>query len=186
MGSIWTARTRLLILAAGLLLAFKLGREVYRWIAFGDERDDLRRLGVELDATALAVMRTQLLADSLRRAIHQLDADLKADRAALSVFERRADRGGLPPLLFDEYREDLDEYNGKVAARNTGYDRWTSVVERNHRAVGGYNVLADSIRGIGATIGEPYIFVPSPAEVAVRHGLDTTSAFMARQKAAAD
>jgi hypothetical protein len=181
MGSLWNARTRLLLYIAAALLVVNLGRQLYRWAAFADERDDLRRLGVELDGAALGVMRTQLLADSLRGAIQTLDSRLEAQRAALAALERAANGGGLPPQLYEEYRADLDEYNGSVAARNDGFDRWRAVVERNHLAVGNYNVLADSIRSIGVTIGEPYISIPSPAEVAVRHGLDTTSSFLGRR-----
>lgn len=179
MASTWTARTRVLLVVAGLLLALNLGREVYRWVAFADERDQLRRVGAELDSAALAVMRTQILADSLRVTIRQLDRELETERGALADVERRAEDGGLPPLLYDEYREMLAQYNRKVAARNGGYDRWRGVVTRNHGAVRSYNALADSIRGIGSRMGEPYIAIPSPAEVAVRHGLDT--AFSAPQ-----
>ena len=35
--------------------------------------------------------------------------------------------------------------------------------------------LADSMRAVGRRMGEPYLSIPSPAEVAVRHGLDTLS-----------
>lgn len=186
MGSLWSARSRVLLLIGASILAMNLGRQVYRWAAFADERDDLRRVGAELDGVALAVMHTQLLADSLRTAIHTLDDELKAQRAALARYERRADGRALPPLLYEEYREALEDYNAKVAIRNTGYDRWRDVVERNHRAVRGYNALADSIRQLGTIMGEPYISVPSPAEVAVRHGLDTTSSFLGRTSPSVD
>ena len=35
-----------------------------------------------------------------------------------------------------------------------------------------YNRLADSILTLGRKMGEPYIAIPSPADVGVRHGLD--------------
>lgn len=176
MASIWTARTRFLLVVALVIVALNVGRQVYRWLAYSDERADLRRVGVELDGYALAVVRTQLLADSLRRAIEQADDALRVEREALSVLERRADGHGLPPLLYDEYRRGLERYNAHVATRNATYERWRGVVERNHRAVEGYNLLADSMRGLGRLMGEPYISIPSPAEVAVRHGLDTATA----------
>jgi len=180
MGSIWTTRTRLLLVAAALLLVFKLGQEVYRWAVFGEERDSLRRLSVVLESTALNVMRTQLVADSLHRAIYLLDEHLEAERSALASFGHRARRGDLSTLAYDRYRELLDAFNRKVAARNESYERWKGVVDNNHRSVEGYNLLVDSIRSIGRAIGEPYISIPSPAEVAVRHGLDTMTAFTTR------
>lgn len=177
MASTWNARTRVLLLIAALLLAISLGRQVYRWLAYADERDDLRRLGNDLEGAALAVMRSQLLADSLHLSIRGLDSELASERLELAALERRAKGGALPPRLYDDYREELRDYNRKVELRNGGYDRWREVVARNHRAVQSYNLLADSIRGIGSRIGEPYIAIPSPAEVAVRHGLDTVSSF---------
>jgi hypothetical protein len=179
MATIWTARTRFLLIVAALLIAANVGRQGYRWFAFADERADLRRLSAKLEATALAVMRTQILADSLRRTIETVDAGLGGDRQELSRVERRAEGDGLPPLLYDEYRRGLERYNARVVTRNRDFERWREVVSRNHRAVDGYNALADSIRGLGNRMGEPYIAIPSPAEVAVRHGLDTASSSLA-------
>lgn len=173
MASIWTTRTRFLLLVAAVVVAINVGRQGYRWFAFADEREDLRRLSVELDGVALTVMRTQLVADSLRRVIEAADSDLRSDRGQLTAIEARADGDGLPVALYEEYRRGLERYNRRVASRNVEYERWRGIVDRNHRAVDAYNLLADSIRGLGRRMGEPYISIPSPAEVAVEHGLDT-------------
>ena len=175
MASMWTPRTRLLLLVASLLLVANLSRQLYRWIVFADERQTLGRLNGELESAALQVMRTQLLADSLRTAIHSLDAELRQRRGALARLERRSEIGALSPLLYEEYRRGLEAFNGTVAARNGRYERWVDVVNRNHVAVQAYNGLADSMRALGRRMGEPYLSIPSPAEVAVRHGLDTLS-----------
>ena len=171
----WTPRARLLLLAASVILAANLGRQLYRWAAFADERTMLGGLGAELESVALEVMRTQLLADSLRTAIHSLDADLRERRRILARLERRSEIGALSPMLYEEYRRGLEDYNETVSGRNARYERWVEVVNRNHDAVRGYNLLADSMRVVGRRMGEPYLSIPSPAEVAVRHGLDTLS-----------
>jgi hypothetical protein len=93
----------------------------------------------------------------------------------LTSIERRAGDRGLPPTLYEDYRRRLERYNERVAARNDQYERWRGIVERNHRAVDSYNALADTMRNLGERMGEPYLSIPSPAEVAVRHGLDTAS-----------
>ena len=96
MASIWNTRTRFLLLVAAVIVAINVGRQGYRWFAFADEREDLRRLSGELDAVALAVMRTQLVADSLRRVIEAADSGLRSDRGALSAIESRADGSTSP------------------------------------------------------------------------------------------
>lgn len=175
MASMWTPRARLLLVVASILLAANLGRQLYRWAAFADERETLGTLSGELETVALEVMRTQLLADSLRTAIHSLDGILRERRRALARLERRSELGTLSPMLYEEYRRGLEAYNETVVARNGRYERWAVVVNRNHDAVRGYNLLADSMRAVGRRMGEPYLSIPSPAEVAVRHGLDTLS-----------
>ena len=172
MSTHWPARTRFLLIAAAVLVVFNLSREAYRWVAFADERVVLRRMMAQVDTAALNVMRTQMEADSLIGAIEVADGGLLRDRDALLSLERRAENNRLPPMLYDEYQGVLARYNVSVEARNEMYESWRTVVDRNHAAVGRYNALADSIRGLGARMGEPYISVPSPAEVAVQHGLE--------------
>lgn len=186
MASIWTARTRILVVAAGALLAINLGRQAYRWIAYEEERGELRRLGEALDASALEVMRTQLRADSLRGVIERFDDTLRAERREILAMERRADAFGLPPAIYEEYRSGLAGYNRRVGARNGAYDRWREVVASNHRFVDRYNALADSMRRLGRRMGEPYLAIPSPAEIAVRHGLDSMGVAAARAAGALD
>lgn len=172
MAPIWTARSGFLLLAAGALLAAALAREGWEWYAYADEREALTRITADLDSAALTVMQTQLRADSLRKVIEAADARLRDFRLELDRIERRADGEGLPPAIYDEYRRGLDRYNQHVVARNSEFSLWREVVQRNHGAVDRYNLLADSMRLLGARMGEPYLEIPSPAEVAVKHGLD--------------
>lgn len=167
----WNTRTRFLLLVAFALLAMNLGRQGYRWIAYADEREELALLTTRLESAGLAVMQTQLLADSLRAGIEAADARLRQDRLALDRMERRAEGRGLPPALYDEYRYALERYNQQVLERNDRFQRWRGVVSRNHASVDLYNQLADSMRALGTRMGEPYLAIPSPAELAVRHGL---------------
>lgn len=171
MASIWTTRTRFLLLAAGVLLAASLAREGWEWYAYADERRALTRMTSEIESAALTLMRTQLAADSLRGVIEETDARLRRHRLDLDRIERRADGGGLPPALYRAYRRGLEQYNQRIVGRNAEYTRWREIVQRNHGAVDRYNVLADSMRLLGTRMGEPYLAIPSPSEVAVRHGL---------------
>ncbi|HEX6925769.1 MAG TPA: hypothetical protein VF167_10065 [Longimicrobiaceae bacterium] len=167
----WTARSRFLLFAAVALLLYNLGRQGYRWVAYAEEREVLRRLTESVDTVALEVMRSQIAADSLRAVIEAADSELREEREALAALERRAEDNRLPPTLYDEYRSVLARYNQHVGERNAVYERWRGVVSRNHAAVERYNAIADSIRTVGAKMGEPYIPIPSPSEVAVEHGL---------------
>lgn len=171
MSSHWSARTRFLLLALGMLVAVNLGRQLYRWVAFADEREVLGRVMEEVDSAALMVIRTRMLADSLRSSIESADAGLRQDREMLAALERRAENNRLPPMIYEGYRTILDRYNRRVAARNAIFERWRDEVASNHHAVRRYNALADSIRGLGTRMGEPYIAIPTPAEAAARHGL---------------
>ena len=171
MASVWIARIRVFLAVTAVIVAVNVARQLYRWFAFEAERMELVQLNAAVEETALEVMRTQLQADSIRGAIQELDAGLRGKKEEMRRLERRADAGGLPPLLFQEYRRLVDDHNEIAASRNRIFEGWRTVVESNHGAVRRYNLLADSIRGIGALMGEPYLPIPSPAEVATRHGL---------------
>lgn len=164
-------RLRFLLLVLAAIVVVNLARQGYRWVAYGDERADLRRLSVHLDSTALQVVRTSVEAARLRSVIEEADGWLAEQRTELDRMERRAAGGGVSPALYDGYRRMLERYNGRVGERNERYERWREVVAANHHAVDRYNALADSMRAVGVRMREPYIDVPSPAEVAARYGV---------------
>lgn len=160
-----------LLLLVALLAAVNLGRQVYGWFAYADERGALQGLSDRLEVAGLEVMRTQLGADSLRRRIQQMDRELGSRKQSVAAFERFVQDGALPAHLYDAYRAELDGYNRQVQGRNEVFARWKEVVVRNHAAVGRFNGLADSIRSLADRIGEPYFQIPSPVEIAAERGL---------------
>lgn len=160
-----------LLLLLGIVVATKLGQQLYGWFAYGEERAELQELSVRMEGAGLEVIRTQLGADTLRAEIERLDDDLEARKEAVGAYESHVRDGALPAHLYDAYRAELGEYNRRVESRNALFSRWKEIVFRNHAAVGRYNTLADSIRGLATRIGEPYYQIPSPVELAVEKGL---------------
>lgn len=164
------SRLHFFLLFLTVVVAVNLARQGYGWVAYADERAELRRLAVRLDSAGLTVVRTSVEAARLREVIEEADGWLADQRRELDRVERRAAGGGVPPTLYDGYLRTLERYNERVNERNDRFERWREVVTANHHAVDRYNALADSMRAVGARMREPYIDVPSPAEVAARHG----------------
>ncbi len=160
-----------LLLLLAIVAAAKLGQELYGWFAYADERAELQQLSRRLEDSGLEVIRTQLDADSLRIEIEGMDGDLAERKRSVGAFEGQVRGGALPADLYESYRAELGEYNRRVERRNALFGRWREIVFRNHAAVGRYNSLADSIRTLATRIGEPYFEIPSPAELALEHGI---------------
>lgn len=154
------------------LLAAKLGRQVYSWYAHEGERMQIERLSGELEEVGMEVVTTQLAADSLHSVIERMDGGLAVTRRRVESYGRRAVDGALPGRVYDEYRGDLADYNRGVGERNSRFEEWRAVVERNHAAVDRFNHLADSIRGLAIAMGEPYFSIPTPAEIALERGVE--------------
>jgi hypothetical protein len=148
----------------------KLGQEIYRWAAFGEERQQLVALRERVIDAGAEVIRTSTLTDSLKAEIDGVDRELAQQRRSVERYDRYAHGGALPAHLYPSYRAELDRFNRHVEARNQQAERWKAVVESNHEAVRRYNALADSIRTIAARLGEEYYSVPLPAEAAVARG----------------
>lgn len=155
-----------------LLIMAKVGQQAYRWWAYDEERARIEALSGELEDVAIEVVSSQLMADSLRRQIEQMDEALQVSRSRLATYERHSAGGALPTTVFAPYSRDLERHNRQVVVRNAAFERWREAVQRNHTAVGRYNALADSIRTTAAHIGEPYYSIPTPAEVAVERGIE--------------
>lgn len=166
-------RRRLLLLLAVLFVVVggKLGVQLFRWYAYAEERARLGAVTHRLEDSGFEVVRTQLTADSLREQIERADSQLYAARRGVSIYDKYAVGGSLPTHLYDTYRAELDEYNRHVGDRNRWFEEWKEVVARNHRAVESYNARVDTMRALAAEIGEPYISIPTPAEIASRRGL---------------
>lgn len=164
-------RLRMLMLVALVLIGTHAAYGTYRWLAFAEERAQLRALNAQVDVAGFQVIRTQLRVDSLQRRIGGLDRELRTVRSALARFGEHEVEGALPPALHAQYRAEIARYNQRVEQRNGWFARWQAAVRNNAAAVRRYNRLADSIRSVAARMGEPYYNIPSPVEAAVRQGL---------------
>jgi hypothetical protein len=166
-------RERLLGIAVilALLVFARVAHQTYRWYAHDEERARIEALSALLEDVGLRVVTTQLAGDSLRALVEQMDRGLAGTRAAIAAYERHAVGGALPAHLYGAYRGDLDAHNRRVVERNARFEQWREAVGRNHAAVTRFNSLADSIRVAAAAMGEPYYSIPTPAEIALEHGL---------------
>jgi hypothetical protein len=154
-----------------LVVVFKLANELYHWVAYADERSRLSDLSGAIDSAGVRVVRTQIAADSLQHVVEEMDRGLDGARRAVAEFEGRSVDGAIPRRIYAEYRKRLDAYNLAVRTRNARLAAWREVVESNHDASARYNTIADSMRAVATRMGEPYYEVPSPIELAVKHGL---------------
>lgn len=153
------------------LLTVVLGRELYGWVAYADERTELRALRTELVDAGVEVVRARIELDSLKRVIARRDLELEEKREEIDRFARRHRNGTLPYGLYAPYRELNDEYNKGVVARNQVNAELKDVLARTNAAVDRFNQLADRMREIARSIGEPYPRIPDPFEAAVERGV---------------
>jgi hypothetical protein len=167
----WRSRVESVLVVVALVAALKVAHELYRWVAYADERAQLRELTPAIDSAGVRVVRTQLQTDSLKSAIEALDRGLDSVRRAVAAYEGKSVDGKVPERLYPAYRRRLDAYNEAVRRRNDKLGEWRAVVESNHAAADRYNLLADSMRSVAARMGNPYYEVPSPVELAVAHGI---------------
>ncbi|CAN5623549.1 hypothetical protein BH23GEM8_BH23GEM8_09010 [soil metagenome] len=167
----WRSRLGALVLVLTVVILLKFGQEGYRWHAYSGEREQLREISVRLEDAGHTVIRTQIRADSLRDSVLASDSLLATARASLQNYEAHAERGRLSTGLYDRYSRELAHFNRIVGERNGRLSEWESAIEQNHEVVARYNRLADSLRSVAASMGEPYYDVPSPVEMAARRGL---------------
>jgi hypothetical protein len=168
-------RVFVLVAALVLLLAGKLGKELYDYWAHAEDRVRLVAVrGRLLDAGA-EIMRTRAELDSLTRVLDREDGALERERRTLKAYEPEAPGSALPPHLYDAYRAHLDRYNKRVARynehlgrRNESFHAWQATLARNRAAVDRYNALADSLRAVAGVLGDPYYQVPTPLEAAAQ------------------
>lgn len=169
-----TERLRALLVLLAAVVAIKLLPEVYRWAAYGEERQQLASLRSRAVAagTELVVARSRL--DTLRGRIERVDRSLEGDRSSMLRYGGYADAtGALPPSLYRRYVEQVDGYNRRVASRNADWEAYVAARERSRSALERYQAHADSARRLAARIGDPYYQVPSPIEAAAERGVVT-------------
>ncbi len=154
-----------------VVIGIKLSDSAYRWVRYGPERAEVRRMRAELVDAGAGIVRTRQASDSMRAVLRAEDVALEQEQRALRRYDDYAHDGALPTGLYERYRADLTRYNDHVAARNARLSAWQDVLARNHAVVGRYNLLSDSVRDLASRMGDPYYEVPTPAEAARERGL---------------
>lgn len=162
---------RFLLLMLALAVVLLVGRELYRYVAYGDERRLLIALREQVVDAGASVTRTRQQSDSLRTLVEGADQELEREVRILRRYNRQARGGLLPPDVYERYARDRARYEEVLARRNGWFEEWRGVIGRNHTAVDRYNLLADSIRSVAGRIGDPYFPVPLPIEAAAERGI---------------
>lgn len=140
------------IVAIVVLASFKITQQLYRWYTFAPERETIIQLEHQLEDEGLRVVSTHIHADSLHTLLESMDIQLDAMRGDLSTDPRRP-------------RGSVADYNKRVEERNALLHAWRLTLEENHERVGRFNLLADSIRGVAARMGESFYPIRTPAEI---------------------
>ena len=163
------ARFLLFVLLA--IVGVKLSEQLYRYVAFRDERAQVAVLRDRLlDAgAALEVARGEHRA--AREALEAQDELLEQERRGLMRLQRAVESGPVSEAQYAGYRTALETYNHHVVDRNGRYQSYQDIRDRWVGSVESYTSLADSVRQIAARMGEPYYSVPTPLEAAVARGV---------------
>jgi uncharacterized coiled-coil protein SlyX len=167
----WRERLAIFGLFVCALVTVELAHDVYRVFAFAEERAELRVLNDEVADAGVAVLKSQLRADSLKIRLEQLNTVLEGARDSVNSYDRRAARGRLGPAEYTDYRRRVDAYNRRVAEQNASLNELQDAITANRHAVRRYNQVAERIRTLAASMGELHYNIPSPVEAAVRTGL---------------
>jgi hypothetical protein len=148
-----------------VILGVKLSDSVYRWLRFGPERAQVQVLRNRLVDAGAQYISTRQAGDSMRGILRAEDAQL------LRRYDSYASGGGLPPDVYQRYRDDLTRYNRHVTERNARLADWQEIQARQNAAASRYSVLADSLNALATRMGDPYYAVPTPAEAAIERGI---------------
>ena len=154
-----------------VILGVKLSDSVYRWLAFGDERAQVKVLRSALVDAGAQYVQTRQKGDSMRAVLRAEDEQLEVEERRLRRYDDYATGGGLPPDVYARYREDLTRYNRHVTERNAKLADWQEIQARHNAAASRYTVLADSLNALATRMGDPYYAVPTPAEAAIERGV---------------
>lgn len=162
---------RFLVSVLGLVILFLVARELYRWVAYREERALIVALRTDVVDAGARVTVTRQQLDSLRTALASVDVRLEREVDVLRGYERRARHRRLPPDVYEKYLRDRARYERVLEERNALVRTMSGVLDVNHSAVERYNTLADSVRAVAARVGDPYYRVPLPVEAAMERGI---------------
>lgn len=157
---------RFLLFVLLVIAGVKLSEQGYALVAFRDERAEARQLRERLVVTGADLVEARMQSDSLRRVIEAEDAELERELRVVQRFHRAARRGPMPPDVYAEYSDRLNQYNLHVVSRNAILRRLETLHNRQHVAVTRYNLLADSLHALAVEMGQPYYQVPTALEAA--------------------
>lgn len=174
----------IVLACAGVLLGAKLAQELYRWVAYSEERVLLLQLRDEVVDAGAEIIRTTLRADSLQHVIEADDRALRDGERAVERYGRFARGGALPGHLYEAYRAEVAAFRRDLAARNGRVEEWNALVDQRRELAARYDTLADSARAVAARMGDPYFPVPLPAEAALERGIAPPAAPPAGRAAA--
>ncbi|HET7321060.1 MAG TPA: hypothetical protein VFI96_01035 [Longimicrobiaceae bacterium] len=172
----WREPARIVVIILALFAAVEVGRDAYRWVAYRGERASMRALSPALEISGLNVMRSGLRVDSLRARIDARDRVLDRMRAEIDRYEKQSAGEGVPEEVYESYRSTIEAYNSQVAERNGWLRELQEALRRNAVAAERYTTLADSMRSLAVRMGDAYYQVPTPSELALKHGLRPPSA----------
>ena len=162
---------RFMLLVLLVVVGVKLSEQVYRWVAFRDERRQVGELRERLLDAGAELTLSREASRRLRQEMEAEDRKLEAERRALMRYNRYTSDGYLPTSVYDAYKEELERYNRHVVERNGRLRAYQQAHDRYAAAVDRYNARADSVRDLATRMGEPYYAVPTPLEAAVQRGV---------------
>lgn len=162
---------RFMLLVLLVVVGVKLSEQLYRWVAFRDERAQVGALRERLLDSGAELTLSREESRRLRLVMEAEDRGLEEERRKLMRYNRYSHGGYLSSAVYDAYKEELERYNGHVVERNGRLRAYQAAHDRYATAVDRYNARADSVRDLATRMGEPYYAVPTPLEAAVQRGV---------------
>jgi hypothetical protein len=165
---------RFMLMVLLVVVGVKLSEQLYRWVAFRDERRQVGEIRERLLDSGAELTLARAESRRLGQVVEEHDRRLEAERKSLTRYNRYSANGYLPASVYPSYKRELERYNRHVVERNSHLRRYQQTHGRYAAAVDLFNARADSVRDLAAKMGETYYSVPSPLEAAVQRGVLTT------------
>lgn len=153
------------------VIGVKASEQVYRYVAFRDERAQVAVLQERLLDAGAQLELARVEHHASRAALEAEDARLERERERLMRLQQRVEDGPFSEAGYDQYRAALETYNRHVVERNGRAHAYQEVRDRWAAAVESYVTRADSLSELARRMGEMYYNVPTPLEAAVARGV---------------